>query len=100
MFATGAAATTTVSLWLYVAVFIHESGVPNAWALFTIIGAPLAYWIAWMAPSSRLIRGFAIVLFAAAIYQVVSGLVIMLYFPGLVGLLAGTPRLPPVSARQ
>lgn len=95
VFLTGAAITVAVGLWLYIAVFIHESGVPNLLALFTVLGAPLAYWLAWITPSRKLVRVISVILYLAAMSQTIFGVVVFFYMPGLIGILAGTPTLRP-----
>ncbi len=90
-FITGAAITAAVSFSLYVSLFVRVSASPNALAMITIIGAPIAYWLVWFAPSNRGVRIIAPVLYVVAVAPSTLSVVSLYYYPGFVLLLVGTP---------
>lgn len=91
MFLAGGLGTLFTSLVLFGFLVISKPDGPNTVALVTLIGAPFAYWLAWVMPASRLARAVSVGMFAASAGPAMFGWVIFVYLPWFVCLLAGTP---------
>ena len=96
-FWTGSAITFAASLALFASFFLRDDASLNSLAMVTIIGAPLACWMAWVWSGNRSVRLFAPLLFIATVAPAMFGWIVFLYLPGLVGIVIGTPDRNPGS---
>ena len=91
VFWAGAAATLIWSTVFYTWFSIAESGSPN-WFLMVTVGGPLvAYFLAWTVLRLWPERAISIVFYITSLAFVYAPSIAMLYLPGLLGLIIGTP---------
>ena len=93
VFVTGGVLTVLVSIWLFTATLITATEPIHPLVFVIVLGTPFAYWLAWITSSCRIARVFAVLIFMAAMAPAIAGLAFVLYLPGLLGLLIGTPDL-------
>ena len=89
-FAAGGLITGAVSIGLFAYLNLSIGNSVNVLATITLLGAPIAYWIAWVGYPRRWLKPLAILLYVAFIAPTFFSHIAYPYLPGLFTLIAGS----------